>query len=60
MLEQIKTLYNPTPGMAPDKIGPTVGQNSTSTPHAFESCVHSYSNQSARSLSLLQLSISST
>ena len=28
MLEQIKTLYNPTPGMPPDKIGPTVGQNS--------------------------------
>ncbi|BEI98994.1 hypothetical protein CcaverHIS631_0400370 [Cutaneotrichosporon cavernicola] len=27
MLEQIKTLYNPTPGMPPDKIGPTVGQN---------------------------------
>lgn len=31
MLEKIKTLYNPTPGMPPDKIGPTVGQNSTST-----------------------------
>ena len=28
MLEKIKTLYNPTPGMAPEKIGPTVGQNS--------------------------------
>lgn len=28
MLEKIKTLYNPTPGMPPDKIGPTVGQNS--------------------------------
>jgi hypothetical protein len=28
MLERIKTLYNPTPGMAPEKIGPTVGQNS--------------------------------
>ena len=28
MLEQIKTLYNPIPGMPPDKIGPTVGQNS--------------------------------
>ncbi|KAK4685603.1 ADP-ribosylation factor related protein 1, partial [Tremellales sp. Uapishka_1] len=27
MLERIKTLYNPTPGMTPDKIGPTVGQN---------------------------------
>ncbi|EJT46971.1 hypothetical protein A1Q2_02019 [Trichosporon asahii var. asahii CBS 8904] len=27
MLEKIKTLYNPTPGMAPDKIAPTVGQN---------------------------------
>ncbi|GMK58580.1 hypothetical protein CspeluHIS016_0600220 [Cutaneotrichosporon spelunceum] len=27
MLEKIKTLYNPTPGMPPDKIGPTVGQN---------------------------------
>ncbi|WVQ78770.1 hypothetical protein IAT38_000861 [Cryptococcus sp. DSM 104549] len=27
MLEKIKTMYNPTPGMAPDKIGPTVGQN---------------------------------
>ncbi|CAK9787137.1 P-loop containing nucleoside triphosphate hydrolase protein [Cutaneotrichosporon oleaginosum] len=26
-LEKIKTLYNPTPGMPPDKIGPTVGQN---------------------------------
>jgi hypothetical protein len=30
MLEKIKTLYNPTPGMAPDKIGPTVGQNGES------------------------------
>lgn len=30
MLERIKTLYNPTPGMAPEKIGPTVGQNSAS------------------------------
>lgn len=28
MLERIKTMYNPTPGMAPDKIGPTIGQNS--------------------------------
>ncbi|RXK41241.1 arf/Sar family protein [Tremella mesenterica] len=27
MLEKIKTLYNVTPGMPPDKIGPTVGQN---------------------------------
>lgn len=32
MLEKIKTLYNPTPGMAPEKIGPTVGQNSKSHP----------------------------
>jgi ADP-ribosylation factor related protein 1 len=31
MLEKIKTLYNPTPGMAPEKIGPTVGQNSQFT-----------------------------
>lgn len=28
MLEKIKTLYNPIPGMPADKIGPTVGQNS--------------------------------
>lgn len=28
MLEKIKTLYNAIPGMHPDKIGPTVGQNS--------------------------------
>lgn len=28
MLEKIKTLYNAVPGMPPDKIGPTVGQNS--------------------------------
>ncbi|OCF30487.1 arf/Sar family protein [Kwoniella heveanensis CBS 569] len=27
MLEKIKTMYNPVPGMAPEKIGPTVGQN---------------------------------
>ncbi|OWZ64359.1 hypothetical protein AYX15_03837 [Cryptococcus neoformans] len=27
LLERIKTMYNPTPGMAPDKIGPTIGQN---------------------------------
>ncbi|CCM03208.1 uncharacterized protein FIBRA_05332 [Fibroporia radiculosa] len=27
LLEKIKTLYNDTPGLAPDKIGPTVGQN---------------------------------
>ncbi|ORY29540.1 P-loop containing nucleoside triphosphate hydrolase protein [Naematelia encephala] len=27
MLEQIKTLYNSTPGMPADKIGPTIGQN---------------------------------
>ena len=33
MLEKIKTLYNPTPGMHPDKIGPTVGQNSRSSHH---------------------------
>ncbi|KAI0798547.1 P-loop containing nucleoside triphosphate hydrolase protein [Irpex lacteus] len=26
-LEKIKTLYNDTPGLSPDKIGPTVGQN---------------------------------
>ena len=29
LLEKIKTLYNETPGLSPDKIGPTVGQNST-------------------------------
>ena len=28
LLEKIKTLYNETPGLTPDKIGPTVGQNS--------------------------------
>ncbi|KAG5646242.1 hypothetical protein DXG03_004069 [Asterophora parasitica] len=27
LLEKIKTLYNETPGLAPDKIAPTVGQN---------------------------------
>ncbi|KZT52870.1 P-loop containing nucleoside triphosphate hydrolase protein [Calocera cornea HHB12733] len=27
LLEKIKTLYNPTPGLPPDKIAPTVGQN---------------------------------
>jgi len=27
LLEKIKTLYNDTPGLTPDKIGPTVGQN---------------------------------
>lgn len=27
LLEKIKTLYNDTPGLSPDKIGPTVGQN---------------------------------
>ncbi|KAJ7497781.1 P-loop containing nucleoside triphosphate hydrolase protein [Mycena latifolia] len=27
LLERIKTLYNETPGLTPDKIGPTVGQN---------------------------------
>lgn len=31
MLEKIKTLYNPIPGMPADKIGPTVGQNSKSS-----------------------------
>lgn len=31
MLEKIKTMYNPTPGMPPEKIGPTVGQNSGSS-----------------------------
>jgi len=29
LLEKIKTLYNDTPGLSPDKIAPTVGQNST-------------------------------
>lgn len=29
LLERIKTLYNETPGLSPDKIAPTVGQNST-------------------------------
>ncbi|KAJ3795616.1 P-loop containing nucleoside triphosphate hydrolase protein [Lentinula aff. detonsa] len=27
LLEKIKTFYNDTPGLSPDKIGPTVGQN---------------------------------
>ncbi|KAL0577462.1 ADP-ribosylation factor protein 3 [Marasmius crinis-equi] len=27
LLEKIKTFYNETPGLTPDKIGPTVGQN---------------------------------
>ncbi|VDB96158.1 unnamed protein product [Peniophora sp. CBMAI 1063] len=27
LLEKIKTLYNDTPGLPPDKIAPTVGQN---------------------------------
>ncbi|KIK56188.1 hypothetical protein GYMLUDRAFT_76297 [Collybiopsis luxurians FD-317 M1] len=27
LLEKIKTLYTDTPGLSPDKIGPTVGQN---------------------------------
>ncbi|EPQ57085.1 P-loop containing nucleoside triphosphate hydrolase protein [Gloeophyllum trabeum ATCC 11539] len=27
LLERIKTLYNETPGLPPDKISPTVGQN---------------------------------
>lgn len=31
-LEKIKTLYTDTPGLSPDKIGPTVGQNSAFTP----------------------------
>jgi hypothetical protein len=30
LLEKIKTLYNDKPGLTPDKIGPTVGQNSAS------------------------------
>ena len=28
LLEKIKTLYNAVPGLAPDKIRPTIGQNS--------------------------------
>ena len=28
LLEKIKTLYNDVPGLSPDKIAPTVGQNS--------------------------------
>ena len=37
LLEKIKTIYNDTPGLSPDKIAPTVGQNSThfSPPSAF-------------------------
>ena len=35
LLEKIKTLYNETPGLTPDKIGPTVGQNSAWQPRAF-------------------------
>ncbi|KAH9033259.1 P-loop containing nucleoside triphosphate hydrolase protein [Lactarius pseudohatsudake] len=27
LLEKIKTMYNDTPGLSPDKIAPTVGQN---------------------------------
>lgn len=34
LLEKIKTIYNDTPGLSPDKIVPTVGQNSTH-PHPF-------------------------
>lgn len=30
LLEKIKTIYNKTPGLDPNKIGPTVGQNSES------------------------------
>ena len=32
LLEKIKTIYNDTPGLPPDKIVPTVGQNSTHHP----------------------------
>jgi ADP-ribosylation factor related protein 1 len=32
LLEKIKTIYNDTPGLSPDKIAPTVGQNSTHFP----------------------------
>ena len=28
LLEKIKTIYNKVPGLAPDKIRPTIGQNS--------------------------------
>lgn len=35
LLEKIKTLYNETPGLTPDKIGPTVGQNSAWHSRAF-------------------------
>ena len=34
LLEKIKTIYNDMPGLPPDKIVPTVGQNSTH-PHPF-------------------------
>ncbi|KAG6900726.1 hypothetical protein C0993_003752 [Termitomyces sp. T159_Od127] len=27
LLEQIKTLYNDTPGLSPDRVAPTIGQN---------------------------------
>jgi hypothetical protein len=29
-LERVKTLYNKVPGLGPERIGPTVGQNSES------------------------------
>lgn len=32
LLEKIKTIYNDTPGLPADKIGPTVGQNSEFLP----------------------------
>jgi ADP-ribosylation factor related protein 1 len=32
LLERIKTQYNETPGLPPNKIAPTVGQNSTPLP----------------------------
>lgn len=32
MLEKIKTIYNDVPGLDPDKIAPTVGQNSKTYP----------------------------
>jgi len=32
LLERIKTLYNDVPGLTPDKIAPTVGQNSECGP----------------------------
>jgi len=34
LLEKIKTIYNDTPGLSPDKIGPTVGQNSWARSHS--------------------------